>query len=291
MEYLYFDLQFIQSPVCRATFYFAIPLKTFESYSHLLLLSVSIEPTQLACVRETRTSNFYFGSDMSAMKHGYHTIDDEAPATGADSVNAKQGRLPGDGYHGQAVTRASAAAVGARDAVTQAIYGPTPEVNLYTEPFNPSAQLTFRDRMQLVLESCRPWSEFLDLKAFNAPAPLEAKLRIGHNLEIFFYNYVVIGFSLLALTALFHPIQSLIFAFVVLVGALMYIILPENYRITDNFYITRSLKHIIMALMAFLALTMGHVLSLFVFFTSIFLPVTIIHAFFREHAATGMPTI
>lgn len=230
---------------------------------------------------------------MSTMAHSYRSIDDKPSTIGDGFGMAKHGApMPGTmSTGGYFLSRGTAVPSLGRNAVSQVFSAPTPEVNFYTEPLNPSSQLTLRDRVQLVLESCRPWTEFFDLKAFNAPAPMETKLRIGHNLEIFFYNYVVIGFALLALSALFHPIQSFVLAFVVLSGAVMYIILPEDYRVTDSFFITRSLKHFIMAILTIMAVLMGHVLSLFIFFSSVFLPVIILHAFFREHAVTGIPTV
>lgn len=182
---------------------------------------------------------------------------------------------------------AGAAALGAKDAVAQLITGPAPNVNLYTEPLNPHAQMSFRDRAQLMIESCRPWSEFFDFRAFCAPEALEIKLRVGHNLEIFFYNYVVVGLGLLILFALFHPVRALLLLMTIVAGTLLYILFPEDYKVTENFYITKLMKHVLMVGLTLLILTKGGVFSLLFWVFVTFLPVMFAHAIFREHSANG----
>lgn len=39
-----------------------------------------------------------------------------------------------------------------------------PAINFYTDPLNPSTSMSLKDRVSLVLESARPWSEFFDLR-------------------------------------------------------------------------------------------------------------------------------
>lgn len=222
---------------------------------------------------------------------GYRTIDEKSSTSYAVDKSDVAGNGTGDGRIEAVARGAGAAASTARNAVAQIISAPMPDVNLYTEPLNPSAQLTLNDRVQLVLESCRPWAEFADVKAINFPPASEVKLRVGHNAEIFFYNYLVVGFGVLTLTAFFHPLRSILVATVVLAAFLLYIIFPEDYRVGENFYISRPLKHIIMGALVLFSLTLGHVLSLFFFFVSIFVPVVLLHAILREHSATVVSTI
>lgn len=186
---------------------------------------------------------------------------------------------------------AGAAAVGAKDAVAQLITAPMPNLNLYTEPLNPAAQLSLKDRAQLVMESCRPWSEFADVKAFGAPAASEAKLRVGHNLEVFFYNYLVVGIALLALLTVFHPVRALLLAVTLVAGVLMYILFPEDYVVNENFSVTKPMKHVAMAVLALLVLTVGHVFSLLFWVALTFVPLVLVHAFLREHSAAVQSSI
>lgn len=186
---------------------------------------------------------------------------------------------------------AGAAAIGAKDAVAQLITGPAPNVNLYMEPLNPHAQIDLRDRAQLLMESCRPWSEFFDPKAFGTPEAAEVKLRMGHNLEIFFYNYVLVGLGLLILFALFHPVRAMLLLVTIISGMLLYILFPEDYKLTENFSITKPMKHILMALAMLLVLTVGGVFKLLFWVFMTFLPVVLIHALFREHAANAQSSV
>lgn len=224
---------------------------------------------------------------MSAAKGGYSSIDE--PSTGL--IAHEKGDDTTNASNEGGIQAVSGRAAGARDAMAQLISAPMPDVSLYTEPLNPCVQLTLNDRVQLVLESCRPWNEFADLKAFNLPPASETKLRVGHNIEIFFYNYLVTGFGILTLSACFHPLRAVLVAFLVLAAVLLYIIFPEDYRLGESFYVNRPLKHIIFGFLVLLSITAGHILSLFFFFLSIFIPVMLLHAILREHSATVVSTI
>lgn len=234
---------------------------------------------------------------MPAATSGYRTIGDSTPPappppSGSATSNAKDASSKTPVEHVQDVARgAGSAAIGAKDAVTQLITGPIPSVNLYTEPLNPHAQMNFRDRAQLMMESCRPWSEFFDPRAFCAPEALEVKLRIAHNVEIFFYNYVIVGLGLLILFALFHPIRALLLLMTIVVGTLLYILFPEDYKVTENFSITKPMKHVLMVVWTLFILTKGGVFNLLFWVFMTFLPVMFVHAFFREHSADGQSSI
>ena len=132
---------------------------------------------------------------------GYQTIGGDG-STAAKQPPADAGRIVQEKL-GAVARGAGEAATGAREAVAELITAPMPEVNIYTEPLQPAAQLTLRDRVALVLQSCRDWGEFADVRQFNLPHPSEAKLRFGYNLETFFYNYIVIAFAYFVIKGLF----------------------------------------------------------------------------------------
>lgn len=234
---------------------------------------------------------------MSAAVGGYETIQDatssplsikQEQVSGNPTATAHYGPGGGGAARMQAVAaRAGAAAQGARDALNQLVAAPMPEVNLYTEPLNPGAQLTLNDRVQLVLESCRPWGEFFDVRSFNLPAAAEAKLRVGHNVEVFFYNYLVLAMGLLTLTAFVHPLRALLVSLAVFAAVALYVVFPEDYYVSDSVVITQPVKHVIVATVCILTLLFGHVLALLFFFASLCVPMVLLHALLREHSAVG----
>lgn len=111
------------------------------------------------------------------------------------------------------------------------------------------------------------------------------------SVNLFFYNYLVIGLAILALTALIHPVQAIAIGVVVVTGVILYIMFPEEYKLTDSFYITTTAKHVIMVMLLFFLLTVVHVLTMLFFFCMIFMPVIFLHPFCREHSASMMTTI
>ncbi|CDF40363.1 unnamed protein product [Chondrus crispus] len=160
-----------------------------------------------------------------------------------------------------------------------------PDFNPYVEPLNPAAQYSLKDRAQLVVESCRPWAEFLDPHAFAPPPASEAKLRVGHNVEVFFYNYLVLAMALLAVFAVFHPVRAVLLAATVAVAAVLYILFPEDYQVTDNIVISMPIKHAVMAVLTVLVLVVGHVFALLFWVAVTFAPIVLVHAFLRQHSA------
>lgn len=191
---------------------------------------------------------------------------------------------------GQATVNAT---VSAKEAVSQLIAGPNPSISPYTEPLNPHAPLELNDRVQLVWASCRDWSEFIDWKAFGTPEAAEVKLRVGHNVEVFFYNYLMVGMALLGVFALFHPVRALLLAVTVVAGMLLYILYPDDYVVTENFTFNRMMKHAVMAVLALLILTVGGVFALLFWVFMAFWPLVLLHAFLREHtpASTETPAV
>lgn len=218
---------------------------------------------------------------------GYQNIDS---ASGAGLPNPHDATLSAP-PNNNLQDKATAAAIATRNAMTDIIHAPMPDINLYTEPINPNAHLTLNDRLQLILESCRPWPEFADFSSFNLPAPSELKLRLGHNFEIFFYNYLVIAFAILALTALFHPLRAVLVAGISLVSVLMYVIFPEDYVIGDALVINKLAKNCILVALLLFAVVVAHVLSLFLSFAFFFFPVVMLHSLLREHSSVSISTI
>eukprot|EP00177_Eucheuma_denticulatum_P008517 GFKZ01015494.1.p1 GENE.GFKZ01015494.1~~GFKZ01015494.1.p1 ORF type:complete len:263 (+),score=35.54 GFKZ01015494.1:341-1129(+) len=189
---------------------------------------------------------------------------------------------------GQATVNAT---VNAKEAVSQLIAGPNPTISPNTEPLNPHVPLELNDRIQLVWAGCRDWSEFLDLKAFGTPEAAEVKLRVGHNVEVFFYNYLMVGMALLGVFALFHPIRALLLAVTIVAGMLLYILYPDDYVVTENFTVNRMMKHAVMAVLALLILTVGGVFALLFWVFMAFWPLVLLHAFLREHTPASTETL
>lgn len=219
---------------------------------------------------------------------GYQSIGEGGSVyqngSGKDSGTA-QANMPGAVKDRlQAVARgASDAAHGARHAVGELIRSPMPEVNVYVEPLNPSSPFTLQQRVELVIQSCRGWGEFADLRALNFPPVSEMKLRMGHNVETFFYNYLVVAVASLLVVGLFHPFRALLVAGTVLLATLFYVVHPDPFTVGDK-EIAQWVKHVVMASILVLVVFFGHVLSL-VFWIAVFATSLVaLHSFFRDHA-------
>ncbi|PXF48512.1 PRA1 family protein E [Gracilariopsis chorda] len=223
---------------------------------------------------------------MAAVTAGYRNLDD-ATARPADPPNASH---PLPQHNASAASRVQAVARGAQNAAADAtqsvkdfLSAPMPQLSLYTDPFNPSASLSARDRLQLVCDNCRPWREFAELSAINAPPAAEVKRRVAHNLETFFYNYVVVAFAVLLIAGVLHPLSALALAVLLFAIFMLYIMFPEDYRVTDTFHISKPIKHVFITLLALLVLTVGHVLNFLFLVVCIALPIVLLHSLFREH--------
>lgn len=208
---------------------------------------------------------------------GYQTIGPdggEKPAVnGGTSV---QDRL------GAAARSAGSVAVGARDAVAELLTGPMPAVAVYTEPLDPGAPLTLRDRVGLVWESCRDWRDFFDWRACNIPPAAEVKLRYGANFETFFYNYLVIAVINLAISSVFHIWAGIKVALVVAVAVVFYVVHPEPI-VLGAVTLDEQEKRLALAAIAAFMLLFGGVFSFLiggVFFGAM---VFAVHGLLREH--------
>lgn len=230
---------------------------------------------------------------MPAATGGYRSIGSDSPApapsSGSDlftSPSSTTSTTTKEKFENVA-KNAGAAAVGAKEAVSQLISAPGYDMNLYTEPLNPHAQLELRERVARFWDSCRPWKEFVDWKAFGVPPAAEVKRRIGHNIEMFLYNYLIVGLFVLLMFALFHPLQAGLMAGLVLLAIMMYIVYPDDYKITDTLFVTKPVKHVVVGSLGVMILTIGGVLELmFWVFMSVW-PIVLLHAIAREHGVSG----
>lgn len=228
----------------------------------------------------------------TAIAAGYRTIGDPSTSTTSSPISTSTTTPSSSALVNstpiskmQSFARSvGGAAIGAKQAVHDLIDAPTKEVHVDTDALNPSISYTPVDRVQLVMANMRPWSEFADLKAFNFPPASEVKLRLGHNVESFFYNYFVLAVVILLLQAAFHPLRALFLAITIITAVLLYIVFPEDYTITENFQVTKLGKHLFVGTLLLLVLTVGHVFSLlFMIFLTI-TPIVFVHALLREHA-------
>jgi hypothetical protein len=171
-------------------------------------------------------------------------------------------------------------ASGAKDMVA----GAMPELNLYLEPISPASELSFKDRIQLIAQSARPWSEFADFSQFNLPPLSELSLRVSTNVEQNFYNYVIIGFAYLVLFAFGHFPSVLALLAVLALAFFLYVLHPEPVVIADTEFGAPA-KHALVAVVSLIALTVGHVLTLILSLSLFLLIVVGIHASIREHTS------
>lgn len=82
--------------------------------------------------------------------------------------------------------------------------------------FTAASDTGFLSRVKRTTQSInatrRPWSDFLDLSAFNLPLSLsDATTRITQNLTHFRSNYAVITLLALFLSLIYHPVSIIVF--------------------------------------------------------------------------------
>lgn len=66
--------------------------------------------------------------------------------------------------------------------------------DLYLAPLDPSSGIGLSDRVSLTWQSARPWGEFFDLRKVSLPHSRdELRARIGHNMETYLYNYILLA--------------------------------------------------------------------------------------------------
>lgn len=178
-------------------------------------------------------------------------------------------------------------ALGATNAMSSMVTAPMPTVTLATQPLNPAASLTLRERIQLVAQSCRDWRSFVDIRAFNLPPAAEVKLRYAHNLESYFYNYLVLTLVYLIISGVLNPLCGLQVLSLVGLSVLFYVTFPGPIPVPlgrdRSFPLGDAAKHAILICLFALALYFG---SLFMFLVHVLIfgfAVVAIHGFIREH--------
>lgn len=144
---------------------------------------------------------------------------------------------------------------------------------LYLEPLNPHATLTVRDRIQLILEGCRPWREFLDLQSFALPHLPHLKTRLLANIEFFFYNYVVLSGVCFVLLGILNIVSFFFVLFCCALAHFLFVKYPDPIRINDSYQLHKEHKLGIVVTASLLAITVGHAFHLL--FTTFILSVSL----------------
>ncbi len=190
---------------------------------------------------------------------------------------------------------AGVVAAGAKDAVSSMVGAPMPNVKLYTQPLNPSEELTLRARVELVVNSCRDWREFFDVRTFNLPPPAEVKLRYGHNVETFFYNYFVVACATLVFQSLLNPLRGLQVVGLILLGTLFYAIHPDPVPIPfgsgRTFLLGDTAKHGLLIAFLLISLIFGNLFPLIVAVVVFASVVVVVHGFLRDHRDQEVLTV
>lgn len=162
--------------------------------------------------------------------------------------------------------------------------GMSPDMsNLYLEPLDPRSGLSsIGDRASLVLQSARPWGEFLNLKAFNLPPLGEVKGRVGHNVETYFYNYFLLACVHVLFFALAHFWSFLSLVLWIVLACYLLVIRSGDFEVGDH-SIDGKKKICCLVLAGLLAVFVGHALTL-VFSLVVFLLVVMgVHGVVRDN--------
>lgn len=162
------------------------------------------------------------------------------------------------------------------------VKGVLPDVShLYLQPLDPTSELSLGDRASLVMQSSRPWREFFDLSAFNLPPLEQAKTRVAHNVETYFYNYFLLAGLHVALFSLGH--FGSLFSLVVWLAVLYYVFVchPEAIQI-GKLTIGGNAKCAIAIVTGLIAIFVGHALTLVISVGVFLLIVVGIHGIVRD---------
>ncbi|KAA8491954.1 PRA1 family protein B6 [Porphyridium purpureum] len=167
--------------------------------------------------------------------------------------------------------------------VKDAVSAMMKDVKIYTEPIQPGSEMSLKDRVVVVWESARPWGEFFRPSAMNKPPAGEMGARFSHNVETFFYNYVLLAVLFLVSMFFIHPIATLSLCVCGAFAVYAYVLHPEPIEIGGRVLETPA-KHIAMAVLAGIALLFGHMGGLIVSLAVFLMVVVGLHAVFRDHA-------
>eukprot|EP00187_Rhodella_violacea_P012980 CAMPEP_0184719552 /NCGR_PEP_ID=MMETSP0314-20130426/8835_1 /TAXON_ID=38298 /ORGANISM="Rhodella maculata, Strain CCMP 736" /LENGTH=199 /DNA_ID=CAMNT_0027183449 /DNA_START=19 /DNA_END=618 /DNA_ORIENTATION=+ len=159
-----------------------------------------------------------------------------------------------------------------------------PHVNLFLEPMDMSSNLTLSERASLVADSARPWREFFDYHAMSVPQLEVIKARVAHNIETYFYNYLICGLVYLALFLFARPVAVLAIVATVALAVWMYVINPGPIAVPrSEFVVEEKMKHGIMAVVALLAIFVFQAGGILLSAVIIMGLASLAHASFRDH--------
>lgn len=222
----------------------------------------------------------------------YSSIGKDSPG-GVEPINGVPSNM--QERIGAIARGAGVVAAGAKDAVSSMVGAPMPNVKLYTQPLNPSEQYSLRERVELVVNSCRDWREFFDFRSFNLPPAAEVKLRYGHNVETFFYNYFFVACVTLAVEAVFSPLRGLQIVALLAMAALFYAIHPDPVPIPYGngriFPLGDTAKHGLLAAFLAISLIFGNLFPLLLSVLVISSVVVVVHGFIRDHRESEVLTV
>mmetsp|Transcript_6470 Transcript_6470/g.11550 ORF Transcript_6470/g.11550 Transcript_6470/m.11550 type:complete len:227 (-) Transcript_6470:125-805(-) len=219
---------------------------------------------------------------------GYETIGMESGGVEGVRNYGDEGELKGAGSSVEAgyqtiADSAGGAVQSAKEHVASVVHN-VQGVNIYTEPINPTAEMSIRDRITLIAESARPWKEFIAPSTFSKPQAGELGVRFHHNLETFFYNYLILGLGFLLLLAIIHPFAVLSLFLVCALGLYLYVQHSEPISFFNGkFTLDTTLKHVVTACAVILALFVGNVGGIIVSVACFSAVVVGVHALFHSH--------
>lgn len=163
------------------------------------------------------------------------------------------------------------------------VKGMSPDTsNLYLEPLDPRSGLSsVGDRASLVLQSARPWGEFLNCRAFNLPPLGEVKGRVGHNMETYFYNYFLLACVHVLFFAVGHFWSFLSLVLWISLACYLLVIRSEDFEVGD-YSVDKKKKICCLVLAGLLAVFVGHALTLIISLGVFLLVVVGIHSVVRD---------
>lgn len=163
--------------------------------------------------------------------------------------------------------------------------------DVYVQPLDPGSELSISDRASLVMQSMRPWGEFLDISTFNLPTLEETNKRVGHNIRTYFYNYFLLACVHMIFFAIGHFGSVLT---VLLWSALMWFMYgyrPDDIDVAGMFTLNDKGKLAVAIITGVVAIAFGHVLTL-VFSLTVFLLIVMgVHSLIRDNTMDAIEPV
>lgn len=162
---------------------------------------------------------------------------------------------------------------------------------LYLEPLDPGSGLPLPDRASLVMQSIRPWGEFLDVSAFNRPTLEEANKRVGHNVRTYFYNYFLLACVHILVFSFGHFGTVLAVLLWAALAWFLYGYRPEDIDVFGKFTLDGRAKLILVILTGALVIFLGHVLTLVISLAVFLLIVVGVHSLVRDNTMDAIEQV